>query len=572
MTRTTLALSLALVACDAEPVVDADARGPLGGNVTHGTDAPTEDPGHTDPILPTLEPEEVQVVINEVMARNDSTLQTDEGLTPDWIEIANVGTSAVDLSLIEIVDTGGNSWSGNGDLAAGQRLLLTADDLGFALASDADGLQIIANRQVIDEVSWVELERDVSLARTPDLSGALLRTAWASPGEPNGPEISPTLDAATEHVFRRDMVHRIDFEMTQQAMNTIDSRSENWGVVKVTIDDWEIPQVGLRLKGSASFDTLDGKPAFKIDFNRAVPGTRFKTLKGMNLHNGNVLDPTRARDHISYRFAREGGIMAPRVGWADVYLNGNHYGIYMIIEQHDDVMIEANFPGMGETGVMFEPNEQRGGGGGWGNDFGSGNTTSAWDYEEGPIPPDPDVMAALATADELVGQQATDARVAQLWDVVDQDNLLTYMAWEAIISHTDGYKAPNNWRVFIHPEDKKVHLVPAGAEWTWDNNSDPLYWGGQLAQWCLENNGCKRMYAERALEMVLLVDEIGLQDDFVEVSTMLGPYIAADDRSRHSMNTVGNDRESTFENIHDYPRDVRSDLCAAIEGLDGCTR
>jgi len=563
------ALALA-VAC--APATDAStARGPLGGSLDTDPTRPT-DPGDTEPVLPTLEAEPVQVVINELMARNDSSWVAPDGTTPDWVELVNVGDETVALGLLELRDASGNEWTGSGQLAPGQRLLLTSEDLGFGLDGDGDQLQLIAYREVIDEVSWEDLERDVSIARTPDQTGELLRTAWPTPAQINESEVSPTLDAATEHVFRRDMVHRIDFEMTSQAYNTIDSNSEDWGVVGMTFDGFELPQVGLRLKGSASFDRMDGKPAFKVDINRAIPGTRFRTLKGFNLHNGNVMDPTRARDHISYRLAREAGIMAPRVGWADVYVNGIHYGIYMIIEQHDDVMIEANFPGAGETGVMFEPNEQRTGGFGWGNDFGSGNTVSEWDYEEGAIPPDPVLMEALATADELVGQSATDSRLAQLWEVVDQDNVLTYLAWETVTGHTDGYRAPNNWRVFIHPFDVKVHLVPAGAEWTWDNSVDPLQYNGALGDWCLDNNSCKRMYAERVIEVGNLVDEIALADDFMEVSDMLTPYIEADDRSPHSMNKVGNDRQDTFDNIEAFPRDTRVDLCDELNDLEGCTR
>jgi hypothetical protein len=526
------------------------------------------EPTREDPILPDLELEDLGVVINEVMARND-TWVLDNGTRQDWVELANPGDEPADLSHVSLEDGNGNRWTGSGTLAPGARLLLTSDELGFALDASGDTLTLFGYTEVLDEWSWESMGRDVAWARTPDMADDVVPTAWATPGLPNEATASPTADPATEHVFVSDMVHRIDFTLTPEAFDKMNSSSEKWVVAEMSFDGIYYAEIGLRLKGSASFDTMDGKPAFKVDMNKGVPGQRLFGLKGFNLHNGNVLDPTRARDHISYGFARAGGIMAPRVGFAEVYVNGNPYFIYMIIEQHDDVMIEHFFPGMGETGVMLEPNESRDGG--WGGDFGNGNATD-FDYEEGPIPPDLDVMGALVEADRLIGEAATDANVEALWEVVDQHNLTTYMAWEAIVSHTDGYKAPNNWRVFVHPVDKKVHLVPAGAEWTWDFNPSPLSWGGNMADWCLDNINCKRLYGERALEMVQVVEDIDLQQDFLTVSQMLAPYIAADTRSRHSIGTVNSAKSETYDNIGQYPRDVRGDICDDMPNLSGCTR
>jgi len=529
----------------------------------------TVDTGPDDTELPDVTLPEADVIINEVMARNDSTWLAPEGDRPDWVELVNIGEEPVQLRRLTLTDIDGNEWEkADGTLQPGERLLLSGTDLGFKLDGSEDVLTLKADGELLDEIAWTELERDVSLARTPDLTGELVRTAWPTPGAVNEATVSPTIDAATETIFLTSMVHRIDFTLTEGAINQINTRSESWGQAAMTFDDQAYDAVGLRLKGSASFDLMDGKPAFKIDMNKGVLGTRLRTLKGFNLHNGNVYDPTRARDHISYTLAREAGLMAPRVGWTEVYINSQYFGIYMIIEQHDDRMIEANFPGLGDLGYLFEPNESSSGGWAW-SDFGSGNAGD-WDLEEGPQPPDPAIITALQTADDLVAGRATDAAVAELWNHVDKDNLLSYMAWESVISHTDGYKAPNNWRVFIHPVDNKVHLVPAGAEWTWDNTPSALYWGGQLAQWCLDNTGCRRDYGVRAIEVATMVEDIGLQQEFEDVSTMLAPIIAQDPRSSHSQSTVNSQRQSTFNNIEGYPARVASDICDDMQNLPGC--
>jgi hypothetical protein len=561
--RQTIALLAALLAASCVTESEPERR-----DRTDST-PPTEPPTKPEPTLPTIEFPDADIVLNEVMARNDSVWLAPEGDRPDWLEIVNVGEEPVQWSRVRITDLAGNEWKGgSGSMAPGARVVLSSTDLGFSMDSDEDAISLIIDGEVRDTIDWLDLERDVSLARTPDVIGEFVRTALPTPEAENLATVSTTLDAATEHIFLNDFVHRIDFTLTPQAYAILNTRDENWASAGLTFDGMVFSDIGLRLKGSASFALMNGKPAFKVDMNKGVAGQRLRTLKGFNLHNGNVLDPTRARDYISYSLAREAGIMAPRVGWAEVYANGNYYGIYMIIEQHDDQMIEASHPGMGATGVMFEPNESRTGGWGW-NDFGSGNTDQ-WDYEEGPIPPDPEVLASLAAADALVAGAASNANVEELWTYVDKDNLMSYMAWESVVSHGDGYKAPNNWRVFIHPDDKKIRLVPAGAEWTWDMQPFALSWGGRLASWCLDNQGCRRDYGERAIEVAAMVEDMGLQQDFQDVSTMLAPIIALDTRSPHSSGTVDDQRSSTNQNLVDFPAQVTRDICNDMPSLDGC--
>ncbi len=552
---------LLVLGCQTSPNDEPTQRTPP----TDGpVDTGTETGGST---LPTVVLPPAEVVINELMARNDSTWTAPDGGRPDWVELLNVGDEPVQLRRLTLTDIAGNAWEGRGELAPGARLFLTSDDLGFALDSAEDTLTLLIDGEVEDQIGWTELERDVSIARLPDRTGGPQRTAWPTPDLPNGDTASPSLDAATETIFLSDTVHRIDFTLTQDAFERINTRDGNWGQAAMSFDGLAFDSVGLRLKGSASFDLMNGKPAFKVDMNRGVPGTRLRTLKGFNLHNGNVYDPTRARDHISYTLAREAGLMAPRVSWAEVYVNGQLF--YMLIESHDDQMIEANFPGLGETGYIFEPNESRSGGWSW-NDFGSGNAGD-WDMEEGAFPPDPGVTEAISTVDDLVAGNATDAAVAELWNHVEKDVLLSYMAWESVVSHTDGYKAPNNWRVFVHPVDYKIHLLPAGAEWTWDNTPGTLYWGGALASWCLENGTCRREYGARALEVAELVGELDLQQEFEDVSAMLAPYIAQDPRSPHDPTTVSSQRQSTIANIEQFPITVARDICGDMPSLDGCT-
>ena len=97
-------------------------------------------------------------------------------------------------------------------------------------------------------------------------------------------------------------------------------------------------------------------PAFKVKLNEWIKGTRFRGQRAFGLHNGMVLDPTRTRDFMTYKLARTVGLMAPRVGWAEVWANQDYLGLYMIIERFEEEFIEYRRPGHGELGFVFEGN------------------------------------------------------------------------------------------------------------------------------------------------------------------------------------------------------------------------
>lgn len=328
----------------------------------------------------------------------------------------------------------------------------------------------------------------------------------------------------------------------------------------MTIDGVPYPSIGLRRKGSASTDPLSGKPPFKVDLNAFVPGTRFRTLKGFNLHNGKVLDPTLLHEYLSYSLARASGLAAPRVGWAVVSLNGLDYGIYALVEQHDDVFVEHSFPGAGDRGVVLEPNES--GDGSWlsAGDFGAwGN--QEWDYEEGPIPVDPDLVAVVDRVNALVKGPATDEAVAELWTVVERDAVLAYFAWENVVGHHDGYHVPNNWRVYIDPDTQRLQLLPSGADWTWADPADPWFWGGRLADWCLSHTGCTADVAAAMVDVADQVDAIGLADDYARIWAGIEGLVRSQPRPNHPDIGITNAHQRTLETLTSFPAAARTAAC-----------
>ncbi|MCB9684115.1 MAG: CotH kinase family protein [Alphaproteobacteria bacterium] len=516
------------------------------------------------------------IVINEIMPANRSTISPlDDDTTPDWVEIVNVSNEPFDLKRLQLRNDAQDIWMGtelDGSIAPGEYFVLWLGTgygdgvfTGWSLDKDGDKLLVIVDDRLQEEIEFDAIDGDISWARTPDLTGDWAATAWATPGRINRETASPTMNVADETWFVKDQVHQIRFAFTPEAYNQINQPDRPEVHVAMEIDGQvRYRDIGLKLKGSASYDTMDGKPAFIVDMNEWIPGTKFRGLQAFKLHNGNVLDPTRVRDHITYRLAREAGLMAPRVGWAEVWCNQNYYGIYMIIERQDDQFIKYFHPEQEDSGVVMEPNEAQGGGFGWG-DFGQGNATS-WNIEEGPNPPDPLSVRSLTMADQIIGRPPSDQNVAELWNYMDKDLLLTYLAWEALANHTDGYKSPNNWRVYIDGVNHLVSLLPSGAEWTWDGASNDWQFGGRAGSWCMSNTGCKHDYAEKVLEMADLVERLDLAGDFRDQSIFLDPIIQIDPRY-NSWETPAQARESTWQYLNANPDTARSQVYQTFPDL-----
>ncbi|MEQ1571884.1 MAG: CotH kinase family protein, partial [Myxococcota bacterium] len=437
---------------------------------------------------------------------------------------------------------------------------------GWRLDRSGGALTVLDDAgEVLDEAQWGQVAADVSLARFPDTTGATAPTAWPTPGAPNGDGPSPTLDPADATVFLPFVMHRIDFGFRGDARVNIDRPTRPEVRVTMTVDGVTIPDVGLSLKGSASYDTMDRKPAFNVDVNAFDPEAAYRGLDGFKLHNGNVLDPTRDRDYLTYQLAREVGLFAPRIGWAEVWCDDDYYGLYIVVEDHDDEMIEYYFPGQQDLGVVLEPNEDSGGQFLFA-DFGTGKLDRS-DYEEGPVPPDPNVILALRRSDAVVSEPPTDENLAAFFDDVDEQKFLSYLAWETVVAHTDGYKAVNNWRLYVDGTTRVIELVPSGAEWTWDFDADLWSSAGNAAQWCFANDGCARAYAERVVEVADTADALGLYDQFLALQEWLDPYIRTDPRYPHTED-VGSARTSTASHLVGNPEAARSQVFQQFPDLE----
>ncbi len=307
----------------------------------------------------------------------------------------------------------------------------------------------------------------------------------------------------------------LDFDLTLDeaalAALVVDPREDVHATFTFEGQSWD---VGLHLKGNASFRDMSGKASFKIDVHEWDPDARFYGMKRLTLNNM-VQDPTMSAEHAAYALYGWLGVPAPRHGYARVRVNGELYGLYGIVEAVDEELLERLFPDDDE-GNLYQ--------GGYGGDFAEGRTP-VFSQEEG----DDTSRADLSALIDAVLAASSDEFTAVLDAHFDTDALFDLWAAEQVTSNADAYTTTaNNFFVYHATVADRWTMLPWGPDQSY---SDVEPWDGahpgRLYERCLEAPDCAARLAAR-VEHVLGVWE---QND------MLGFVTAETARIEHDCRT-----------------------------------
>lgn len=155
-------------------------------------------------------------------------------------------------------------------------------------------------------------------------------------------------------VFDSSVVARVDITVNPDTLTwlyeNVESDIEFHATFRFsngTIDS-TVNNIGFRLRGNTS--RYSAKKSFKVSFNTYEPGRKFFGMEKMNL-NGEHNDPSIIRSGLCWEWLRKMDVPAPRATHAEVYINGNYFGLYMIVEHVDEEFMESRFGN--KNGNMF---------------------------------------------------------------------------------------------------------------------------------------------------------------------------------------------------------------------------
>jgi len=146
----------------------------------------------------------------------------------------------------------------------------------------------------------------------------------------------------------------------------------------VEIDGVTFEDVGIKTKGNTSLTQVansgSDRYSLKINYGKYVDGQDCYGLDTLVLNNL-YSDTSYLKEYMSYVLMAYMDIPSSQVTFADVYVNGEHYGFFLALEDVDESFLERNY-GEDNTGEAYKPEsfdmEDNGGMGG-GDNAGGGN-------------------------------------------------------------------------------------------------------------------------------------------------------------------------------------------------------
>jgi len=376
-------------------------------------------------------------------------------------------------------------------------------------------------------------------------------SAETVPGYPDWPEDGGGGDDPGAVLFDWSEIPEIHLELSDEAIEFLHEDFEAYNPWNPDQDPFEYTEaaviydglryepVGVRLKGQNSARDIYDKAAFKIRFNWAVPGARFLGMKAITLNNM-VADTSMMHERIAYRLHREMGNQASRTNHAALYLNGDFYGLYTLIDPVNDQLLERHFED--PTGPLYE---------GWDVDF-RAQYIDQYQHEEGED--DRTMLWGLAEALEGEGPEA----IAAAEEFLNYEQFRSWWAVGATIAYFDGYPYTtpgDDYHVYADPLTEQIHFLPWGLDecfssynWSVSNVS------GIVASRCKDDPECREAWVTRVFETVTVAEEQGWDQWFLEVQEQIAPYVEMDTRKPYTNNQVSS-AQNSMESVIDGRRE-----------------
>ena len=356
-----------------------------------------------------------------------------------------------------------------------------------------------------------------------------------------------------EVVFQQGVLHELELDIRGSSWTALTYSPKTYAEVDFLVDG-EALEIGARLKGNTQFRTLDDKPSFILDFNRYVPEQHWDGLASVYLHNM-TYDPSNLHEHLAYHYFRGVGVPASRSSFAHLTVNGEDYGIYLVLEKQNGLFNSTWFGesegGTWEAGSFNHPCDV--------NDSGC----DCWEVDvEGDTQALSELCAAAVEEDFMAATEA----------MIDWDELLKQMTAEMAIAHYDNYGWNiNNYRVHHVPSTGRFHWTPWSTDlafgwYPWSGDPHCGEYGtlptdhstGYLAGRCWADASCRERLYEGLLEHADLLEEADLVSVLEERLELIDEPSAEDARSWYSDAVRNRELDCMRDWIDARPNELRA--------------
>jgi hypothetical protein len=356
-------------------------------------------------------------------------------------------------------------------------------------------------------------------------------------GQPEFPPNAPVFDSS--------VVARVDITVNPDTLAWLYENVESdieWHATfrfnNGTIDE-TVSNIGFRLRGNTS--RYSQKKSFKVSFNTYEPGRKFYGMEKMNL-NGEHNDPSVIRSRLCWEWLRRLDVPASRSTHAEVYINGNYYGLYIIVEHVDEEFVESRFGNKDGNLYMCL----------WPADLAYlGNNPDLYKLTsngrlvyELKINEEYNDYSDLAHFIGVLNNTPADELACELEKVFNLDDYLKIMALDVITGNWDGYiYNKNNFYLYHNTETGRFEYIPYDLDNTIGIDWMDRDWGTRdIYDWAQHSPEVRPLYtrllavpeikARYSYYMKQLLDMLADEDSLFtaidQIRDMIAPSVADD--------------------------------------------
>jgi len=525
------------------------------------------------------------LVINEFMAANDTTAADQDGEYDDWIELYNNSARAISLNGYFLSDEDSDiaQWAfPDTVIGVGDFLIIWTDSdseqsglhADFRLSASGEAIYLSGpDTVVVDQITFGTQTTDISTGRFPNGTGGF-KAMYPTFSAPNTGE-DPEHEYPSDIIFNDALIHNFDLRFyvdnwKDSLKYYFEELDEEYMPAQMIYNDSLVyDSIGVRYKGNSSYiqSSRTPKKPFKFRFDKYIDDQIFFGIGRLNFHNC-VNDPSFMREKIAYDIARQ-YMPAPRTGYANIYVEEELIGFYVIVEQIDRIFLDRRFTD--NRGNLYKAGVDGA------NMSCRGEDRSDYEdqYELKTNEDENDWSRLIAMLDRLNNTPA-DEFVETIRDYLDIDNCIRHLAFNMVLSHFDSYtgSARNYYLYDDEPagQFKIIHWDMNEAFGVYTNNWDMITQDvvdlsnieiRPLIRRILENDSLRLVYLDYIHNMAT---DAASYDSITAMAERIKPiienHVQADNNKLYSY-------QDFLDNIEN---DVRIDFGKLIPGIKSFSR
>lgn len=389
-----------------------------------------------------------------------------------------------------------------------------------------------------------------------------------------------------EVLFSDDKIHEINIEISASDWEQIlaSPEDETYYSANITVDGNTVNDVGFRTKGNSSLKSVAGSESdrysFRIKLDKYVDNQNILGLDEFVLNNM-FSDASYMREYLSYKLMGEEGLNVPLSNYIQVKINGELYGLYLMVEAIDDSYLTRLF-GNNEgnlykqesgSSLLFEEN----------------GAYKSSEQKNGKDESKTDLSTFIKILNEMPKGEKGDIE-----SVLDVESALKYIAANTVLENYDSYNGTFAQNYYLYNKDGKFVILP----WDFNMSFGGFQGGGQstididepisgtsmekvpMIANLLSVPEYKVRYYEIIKEYMALLD--GFENQVTAIADRIRAYVEADPTKFVTMEqfelnvtyqeggaTEANEGSAMFPNMNERPIDAQSSATQNSEKPDG---